>query len=339
MPTGGREEAGDELEKAGEKVAEAAGAMPGGNKGREYVVRRPGETDRDEAHDPLMLPSESDSDSEGDGMDPDDGPAGDSDIAEKAGGTTQGSPDSDATAAEEAQEAVAEVADVLKRAGEVLRGAKTEEEIAQAAEILSDARISVIVAGQVLNDAAAENPLDGDEYDEIQGILNEANVAIVLAGETIYGLPDYGSLEDAFPDGEGAEDDLDQELEESLEVFDRQIADARTTVLGDGDGGAKDGQGIPTGGIILAGADLPELPPSNGDKPSTVGAKPAEGAVEDATPNEPQTRDTPLVPEDIGDGQDDDIVAQQLREAAIAEKDPDLREKLWEEYRRYKSSF
>ena len=339
MPTGGREEAGDELEKAGEKVAEAAGAMPGGNKGREYVVRRPGETDRDEAHDPLMLPSESNSDSEGDGMDPDDGPAGDSDIAEKAGGTTQGSPDSNATAAEEAQEAVAEAADVLKRAGEVLRGAKTEEEIAQAAEILSDARISVIVAGQVLKDAAAENPLDGDEYDEIQGILNEANVAIVLAGQTIYGLPDYGSLEDAFPDGEGAEDDLDQELEESLEVFDRQIADARTTVLGDGDGGAKDGQGIPTGGIILAGVDLPELPPSNGDKPSTVGAKPAEGAVEDAAPNEPQTRDKPLVPEDIGDGQDDDIVAQQLREAAIAEKDPDLREKLWEEYRRYKSSF
>ena len=231
LPTGGREEASDELEKAGEKVAEAAGAMPGGNKGREYVVRRPGETDRDEAHDPLMLAHQVNSDSEGDGMDPDDGPAGDSDIAEKAGGTTQGSPDSNATAAEEAQEAVAEVADVLKRAptiGEVLRGAKTEEEIAQAAEILSDARISVIVAGQVLKDAAAENPLDGDEYDEIQGILNEANVAIVLAGETIYGLPDYGSLEDAFPDGEGAEDDLDQELEESLRsLIDRSPMHAR----------------------------------------------------------------------------------------------------------------
>ncbi|MEM7364394.1 MAG: hypothetical protein AAF525_10255 [Pseudomonadota bacterium] len=313
--------------------------MPGRNKGREYVVKRPGEIDRDEAHDPLMLPSESDSENESDGMDADGGPEGEGEPSEQAGGPTQGSPDGDATAAEEAQEAVAEAAEVLKRAGEVLKGAETDEEIAQAAEILSDARVAVIVAGQVLNDAAAENPQDGDEYDEIQRVLSEANVAIVLAGQTIYGMPDYESVEDAFPGGEGAEDDLDQELEESLEVFDRQIADARTTVLGDGGGGAKDGQGIPTGGIILAGADLPELPPSNGDEPGTVGAKPGEGAVEDAAPNEPQTGDTPLIPEDIGDGQDDDIVAQQLREAAIAEKDPDLREKLWEEYRRYKSSF
>jgi len=41
-------------------------------------------------------------------------------------------------------------------------------------------------------------------------------------------------------------------------------------------------------------------------------------------------------PEDIPDGQDDDIVAQQLREAAMAETDPELRKKLWDEYRRYK---
>ncbi len=33
---------------------------------------------------------------------------------------------------------------------------------------------------------------------------------------------------------------------------------------------------------------------------------------------------------------DDDIVARQLREAAENEADPELREKLWEEYRRYK---
>ena len=33
---------------------------------------------------------------------------------------------------------------------------------------------------------------------------------------------------------------------------------------------------------------------------------------------------------------DDDIVAKQLREAALAEEDPELRERLWEEYRKYK---
>lgn len=43
------------------------------------------------------------------------------------------------------------------------------------------------------------------------------------------------------------------------------------------------------------------------------------------------------VPADIPDGRDDDIVARQLREAAQMETDPALREKLWDEYRKYKN--
>ena len=41
-------------------------------------------------------------------------------------------------------------------------------------------------------------------------------------------------------------------------------------------------------------------------------------------------------PEDIAILVDDDIIARQLREAALAEEDPALRERLWEEYRKYK---
>lgn len=41
-------------------------------------------------------------------------------------------------------------------------------------------------------------------------------------------------------------------------------------------------------------------------------------------------------PEDIPDGQDDDVVARQLREAAMREPDPAVRERLWNEYRKYK---
>lgn len=40
-------------------------------------------------------------------------------------------------------------------------------------------------------------------------------------------------------------------------------------------------------------------------------------------------------PEDIPSGRDDDVVARQLREAAMREPDPELRERLWDEYRRY----
>lgn len=42
-------------------------------------------------------------------------------------------------------------------------------------------------------------------------------------------------------------------------------------------------------------------------------------------------------PPDIPDGSDDDVVARQLREAAMREPDPELREKLWDEYRKYKN--
>ena len=44
------------------------------------------------------------------------------------------------------------------------------------------------------------------------------------------------------------------------------------------------------------------------------------------------------VPPDIPDGDGDDVVARQLREAAEKETSPELKAKLWEEYRRYKTA-
>lgn len=41
-------------------------------------------------------------------------------------------------------------------------------------------------------------------------------------------------------------------------------------------------------------------------------------------------------PKDIPSGDDDDVVARQIREAAMHEDDPELRKKLWDEYRKYK---
>lgn len=42
------------------------------------------------------------------------------------------------------------------------------------------------------------------------------------------------------------------------------------------------------------------------------------------------------IPEDIPLGNDDDIVAQQIREAALNEPDPEIAARLWEDYRKYK---
>jgi hypothetical protein len=45
---------------------------------------------------------------------------------------------------------------------------------------------------------------------------------------------------------------------------------------------------------------------------------------------------TARTPDDVAVMVDDDIIARQLREAAISEEDPALRERLWAEYRKYK---
>ncbi len=50
----------------------------------------------------------------------------------------------------------------------------------------------------------------------------------------------------------------------------------------------------------------------------------------------PDNRATHKPPADIPNGNDDDVVARQLREAAMREPDPEVRKKLWDEYRKYK---
>lgn len=115
------------------------------------------------------------------------------------------------------------------------------------------------------------------------------------------------------PGGRGAEEEgADQgELYESLPGF-----------------GAPPPQGQQDGDAETAtAAAAGEADASKGDRPaSAAGATAAGGQLAGAT-----------VPADIPDARDDDIVARQLREAAQMEKDPKLREKLWDEYRKYKN--
>ncbi len=87
---------------------------------------------------------------------------------------------------------------------------------------------------------------------------------------------------------------------------------------GMGGGGEGEGEGLPQ----TAMAD-PGMPRSGAASRSGV---PGSGDNDIASD----------VPPDIGSAQDDDIIARQLREAAMKEQDPALREKLWDEYRKYK---
>jgi hypothetical protein len=58
---------------------------------------------------------------------------------------------------------------------------------------------------------------------------------------------------------------------------------------------------------------------------------------EGAGPGSPRSTGKTSAPPGTPDGSDDDVVARQLREAAEKEADPELKKKLWEEYRKYKA--
>jgi hypothetical protein len=113
-------------------------------------------------------------------------------------------------------------------------------------------------------------------------------------------------------DGDAGEGDEGNSTDES------GAGDAAETGSGEGPatGGAPGGRGESAGG-------------ANGEQGGGGGVG-GGGPRGGAGPN--------AVPADIPDGRDDDIVARQLREAAMKETDPELRERLWDEYRQYKKS-
>lgn len=123
---------------------------------------------------------------------------------------------------------------------------------------------------------------------------------------------------------------LDGELEGSLGEFDDRMR-SELQRLAEEAANAELAGSQPTGDSTAGGgADRGDGPPgSTEDVGDTSGAVGGSG---------PGATGSDRVPDDVGDGSDDDIVARQLREAATAEEDPELRAKLWEEYRRYKAS-
>ncbi|GAA6153423.1 hypothetical protein [Pseudoteredinibacter isoporae] len=139
---------------------------------------------------------------------------------------------------------------------------------------------------------------------------------------------------------------LEAELEGSFGRYDGMILRERDKVLAEGaDRGAEDqleqeAPGFDGEGGSGGGGGNPYGDPNTqaGGQPSTDGngQAPNESPEQGGAPGAPSGNNLPTVPDDIPDGSDDDIVARQIREAAMAEKDPKLREKLWEEYRKYK---
>jgi hypothetical protein len=108
---------------------------------------------------------------------------------------------------------------------------------------------------------------------------------------------------------------------------------------GPGERGADAGaSGGPQGEAGMAGAEGSGGPGDTATGGSRDTGSPEEGAGPTSEVEGRPGGADPRVPPDVGDGSDDDVVARQLREAAMEEDDPELREKLWDEYREYKRS-
>ena len=142
---------------------------------------------------------------------------------------------------------------------------------------------------------------------------------------------------------------LDEALDESLEDFDE-------TVLAEGNRNGTEGIDIlsPSGTSGGIDSDEPlfeeadsgaaegnpsiEQRAAEGAPPGADGSDAEAPAGQTASSSGAEQADSDIIPipDDIDDGQGDDIVLRQIRDAAIKERDPILREKLWDEYRRIK---
>ena len=109
------------------------------------------------------------------------------------------------------------------------------------------------------------------------------------------------------------------DLARALEDLDGEILDERMAARRSGRADASQGRQTAAAGGGQSGR----------------GAMPGRPTVAPAVPNAPK----PPLPQarDAPDARDDCVVARQLREAAMNEADPELREALWKEYERYKS--
>jgi hypothetical protein len=130
--------------------------------------------------------------------------------------------------------------------------------------------------------------------------------------------------------------------ERLLREQERIKADAPSSDAGSGGGAGSGGEGDGDGdgegdSEIDSESDGRNSGGTAGTNPQSgqTGGQPAGGPVDSSQGSGERGNDRDQ-PADIPDGSDDDVVARQLREAAEKEIDPELKEKLWEEYRRYK---
>lgn len=176
--------------------------------------------------------------------------------------------------------------------------------------------------------------------------------AIEVAPETLDCETPPGSTQPFGPEtSEERTARLNMEFELSLQYFDRCIAEIVQDDYASAASGAAGGGGASGNtGSEQASAEGGEQADNgeSGDGAESTAQANAEatgGTGSDGAPELGQSASAKqsiegsgsgAVPSDIPGSDDDDIVAQQLRQAALETSDPVAREKLWDDYRKYK---
>jgi hypothetical protein len=143
---------------------------------------------------------------------------------------------------------------------------------------------------------------------------------------------------------------MNRRMDESLGDFDTMIRKERERIARERDqrsaeqasSGQAAGEGGEGGGADggTAGGDMKSsTEDQQQDQSGEAASQPAPGGMKSEGASgsgaSPGGKALPT-PANVPSGDDDDIIARQIREAAEKETDPELREKLWQEYIEYK---
>ncbi len=216
-----------------------------------------------------------------------------------------------------------EFPDVKSRIESLL--SETNQEILQQEELLNCGSRRELTEKDISVEKTTAGPLDEEFFSSVEGFRDRMQQArtdeVVAPLPPIAGQPE-NSREQGGSKNESVSQGQRKPTDSETESSDNKNRPSKSEEL-DRDCGASEQGADETCGE----REIPEEQPGEAD------------------PEEPKVKSTPEVTEDAEDyntpdydENTDDIVARQIREAAMSEKDPELRKKLWTEYEKYKES-
>ena len=216
-----------------------------------------------------------------------------------------------------------EFPDVKSRIESLL--SETNQEILQQEELLNCGSRRELTEKDISVEKTTAGPLDEEFFSSVEGFRDRMQQA--RTDEVVAPLPPIAGQPENSREQGGSKN-------ESTSQNQRKPTDSENESSGNKNRPSKPEELDPDCGTSEQGADetcrereIPEEQPGETDQ------------------DKPKIKSTPQVTEDSEDynipdydENTDDIVARQIREAAMSEKDPELRKKLWTEYEKYKES-